>query len=335
MSEAKIGRNGQFESLDMALDKAHMRRILSPIVEAAQNETVRIRRLDTEILKQRSKRCVIRYQMELDHPSNSHSTTINLVCKFYRADQLEQGRRTFAHMQSLWQLGFGDQAADGISVPQPLAFIVNLRLLAQEEVPGVPVKELIKQYHSAEHMRQLARTLVKLHSCRLKPGDPFRMEDHIMRFHPKYQVLAHACPHLANDIEFIVDSALAIERDFSLDTFTPIHGDFHMGQVHTQNGRSWLLDLDAFSFGDPAADLGNLIVLLEGKSRRLPNVPALIEAFLDEYSKAMDGDILRRVSLYKATTYLRRACKQLRFQLQGWEERAEEMITRGVACIQE
>jgi hypothetical protein len=47
----------------------------------------------------------------------------------------------------------------------------------------------------------------------------------------------------------------------------------------------------------------------------------------------MDPDIAQRIPLYEALTHLRRACKSLRLQEQGWERRATRMIEQGVACI--
>lgn len=326
--------NDQRNTFEAAFDTDNMRRVLAPIVEAAQQEKVHIHHLDVEVLKRRSKRCVIRYQMETGNGANGRPIPMNLIGKAYRADQASKGERAFDNMLALWGRGFDREVSDLVSIPEPLAFVPELYLLVQEEVPGQPISALLKKDPAPRYMRQLSRVLVKLHSCEFMPGDPFRMEDHLMRCHPKHQVLCDACPELAHDIEFIVQSALEIEKRFSLDTFTLIHGDFHMGQVHVEDGQSWLVDFDALSFGDPAADLGNVIVLLKGKSTRLPSVPFLIDTLLDEYFRVMDSSIAKRIPLYVAITYLRRACKQLRYQRPGWESKVEHMIAQGVACIE-
>jgi aminoglycoside phosphotransferase (APT) family kinase protein len=104
--------------------------------------------------------------------------------------------------------------------------------------------------------------------------------------------------------------------------------------VHLENGNAWLIDFDAMSYGDPASDLGNVLVFLRGKARKIPNINDLIAAFLDEYFSIMDSEIGRRVPLYEGLTHLRRACKCLRLQEEGWQRRIKRMVEQGVACIE-
>ena len=49
-------------------------------------------------------------------------------------------------------------------------------------------------------------------------------------------------------------------------------------------------------------------------------------AFLDEYFRSMPSDIMKRVALFEAITHLRRACKRLRFQEDGWQKKARRFI---------
>ena len=98
--------------------------------------------------------------------------------------------------------------------------------------------------------------------------------------------------------------------------------------------RAYLIDFDALSYGDPAADLGNVLVFLKGKARKMDGIPKLIDVFLDEYFQHMDSAIADRVPLYEGITHLRRACKRLRLQTPRWEKKIKRMIGAGVECIQ-
>jgi aminoglycoside phosphotransferase (APT) family kinase protein len=116
---------------------------------------------------------------------------------------------------------------------------------------------------------------------------------------------------------------------------TPVHGDFHLGQVHVSGERAWLVDLDALGFADPASDLGNVLVFLEDKMRREPALASMVKAFRDEYAARSPLDPWARVPIYEALTHLRRACKQLRLQPEGWRDKVRAMIERSLRKIAE
>ncbi len=79
----------------------------------------------------------------------------------------------------------------------------------------------------------------------------------------------------------------------------------------------------------------NLLVFLKGKIKRQPEMRELIDVFLDEYFSSMDPAIAQRIPLYEGLTHLRRACKCLRMQEEGWERRVKRMVEMGLACIDE
>jgi len=322
--------NDKLYTLDAALDRDHMRRVLTPIVEARHAKPVRIESLGVEILRRRNQRCVVRYQMQLANGVPGPLEPFNLIGKVFKESR---GEPVFNDMQKLWSCGFRRGKSAAVSMPEPLAFIPDLCLLIQEEVPGPAIKDALRLDPSPRYMRQLAQVLIKLHTCGFVPGAPFRMRDHLLRCHPKYQVLELACPDLEGDIEYIVQSALAVEGRLSDDIFTAIHGDFHMGQIHVEGEHAYLIDFDALSYGDPAADLGNVLVFLKGKARKMEGLTALIDVFLDEYFQHMDSAIAKRIPLYEGITHLRRACKRLRFQSPRWEQKTRRMIAAAVECI--
>jgi Ser/Thr protein kinase RdoA (MazF antagonist) len=296
-------------------------------------ENFDVRHIAIEVLRRRNQRCVIRYRVEILEAVTRQREEWRVIGKVYKA---KRGERVFETMQQLWQNGFARDAEDGISIPEPLYFSSPLCMLFQEEVPGVPVKTLVKAEQNSSHFRRLARVIAKLHRCELVPDQPFLVKDHLLRCHPRYPFLELACPELEHKIEYIVQTAQKIEAALVRDAkLTPIHGDFHLGQIHLDNGNAWLIDFDALGYGDPASDLGNVLVFLRGKVKKHPGVVSLINAFLDEYFAVMDRDIANRILLYEGLTHLRRACKCLRLQEEGWRRRVSRMVDDGVACIEE
>ncbi|HEX9654715.1 MAG TPA: aminoglycoside phosphotransferase family protein [bacterium] len=322
----------QLRTLENVLDEEQVKELFTGFMQEFFEKSVQIREVHIEVMRCRSRRCVLCYEIKAFEVDQQRDLTWRVIGKVLKP---EVGQNTFANMQQLWTHGFARCTHDGISIPEPLGFIPSLCLLLQEEVPGVTVKTLLQQGGQEKHFRQLARALVKLHTRSLVPGKPFTVRDHLGRCHPKHQFLSLACPQLGSAIDYIVDRAFSIENDFGDIQRVPIHGDFHLGQVHMENGRAWLVDFDALCYSDPAADLGNLLVFLKSKAHRVPALNEFMHAFLEEYFSVMNPDIAARIPLYEALTHLRRACKCLRLQEDGWQQRAQQMVESGVAAINE
>jgi len=321
----------KLSTLNITLDQQRMRPVLASLAHEYLGETLDVRHVGIEVIRRRSQRCVIRYSVGALNAKKQRRDW-RVIGKVYTPNR---GERVFEVMQELWEKGFSRDTTDSISIPEPIEFSSSLCMLFQEEIPGLPVKALLKQFAQPGHLRQLARTLAKLHQCSFIPAKPMTIKDHLLRCHPRYSFLALACPELETKIDYIVAAAERIEADFDEIKLAPLHGDFHLGQVHLENGNAWLIDFDALSYGDPAADLGNVLVILRGKGRKVPNIAELIRAFLDEYFSIMDRDIAGRIPLYQALTHLRRACKCLRTQEEGWQRRVKNMVELGVACVEE
>jgi len=96
---------------------------------------------------------------------------------------------------------------------------------------------------------------------------------------------------------------------------TPLHGDFHVGQViRDGDGRVWLLDLDDMAIGPPEADLGNFASHLAtrpetrlGPARR--GMARWLARTLDAYGSLGGIAELPLAAEYARIALLRRALK--------------------------
>jgi len=314
-------------TLKDASDPAAMRRILAPELPRWAGPEARFLAVQIEVLRRRKQRCVLRYRIQYELGGSTQ--TLSLIGKVYKANAGEQVAEL---MQRMWNAGFQRDAADRIAIPEVAAYLPRLSLLLQEEIGGEPVKNFLGTPHGERALRQMAAGLAKLHRAPIAVGEPFGLRDHLRRCHPRPQVLYDRCPELRPAIDEILAESLRLEAAYE---YTPglIHGDFHMGQVHVSPERVWLIDFDACCTADPAADLGNVLVFLKGKARKFPDAPQLADAFLDEYFKTMPADILQRVPLFEAITHLRRACKRLRFQEDGWQKKARKFIDESLESL--
>jgi aminoglycoside phosphotransferase len=317
-------------ALAVGLAPAQMAQQFMPVLRYHYPDLLLVEVQDLAILQYRPERCVIRYQLALHEDVGNRFTELTLIGKF---SQTDEGQQVYEAMSTLWANEFHPRTLDHIAVPAPLAYLPALKLLLQEEVPGRQLNDLIKAQPRPDYARLIARVLRKLHHADLRPGPVYDMQTHLARCYPSHQALAQACPELRKAIAAIVGSTAQLDQQIPASQYTPIHGDFHMKQIHVDADRCWLLDFDALSWGDPAADLGNVILTLQHKADRLPNVPELITALLDEYFVTMDRQIAGRIHLYEAVNGLRRACKQLRLQPPGWRAAAGQMIATAVAAL--
>lgn len=325
--------NDKLYTLDTALCAEKMLPVFSDLGARYFGPGHVIESLKIEVMRRRNQRCVIRYISSGRDLRRRQDFTWRVVGKVFKANR---GERVYELMKQLWVSGFSRERADGVSIPEPIAFSSSLCLLFQEEVPGDPIKVLIKANPQEKYMRQLARTLAKLHASPIQVKEVFGIHEHLLRCHPRYPFLALAVPEFEPMIDYIVEEALLLEAKFRHVRPVPLHGDFHLGQVHIWNGKAWLVDLDGLSMGDPASDLGNLLVFLRSKTKRKPELSQMIEAFLDEYFKLMapiDSEIAHRIPLYEGLTHLRRACKCLRYQEEGWKRKARKILEKGVQAI--
>lgn len=314
--------NDKLFTLKDASDPARMRAVLEPQVPLLAGSSAAILRdLDIDVLRRRKQRCVLRYVLHLDGEAGPRR--ISLIGKVYKGDS---GEEVTELMHRLWRAGFDRHAADRIAIPEVAAYLPKLALLLQEEIGGRPVKDFLATSDGERALRQMARALVKLHRSPVRVGAPYTMQDHLRRCHPRPQVLHDRCPELRPAIDEILREAVRLEEQYAGYEPGLVHGDFHMGQVHVAPEDTWIIDFDACAVADPAADLGNVLVFLKGKARKIPHAPLLADAFMDEYFKHQPADILKRVPLFEAITHLRRACKRLRFGEDGWQKKARRFI---------
>lgn len=316
--------------LGVALDEA---RIEPALVAALQPQLgpARIRALTSSILKRRT----LRYELELDGPGPDKH--LCLIGKVYESSAA--GERGHAALRWLCDQGFHSRGARGVSVPRPVAYLPEFALLLMEEAQGSSVQRLLKEgLASDEHLRQLARVLLQLHSLPAAFGRPFTLDDHLaVRCAGLTDALRDAFPDLARPLGRLLERARAAEQDELAPACTVAHGDYHPGQVHIDGENLWLVDLDPLHQGNPGYDLAMVLFSL----KRLETTPAetrtiasLRASFLATYFAAVEPRRAARLPLDVALIYLKRACKRFRYQDEdGWPNAVRRQIALAERCL--
>jgi Ser/Thr protein kinase RdoA (MazF antagonist) len=317
--------------LDAALDRVCVEEVLAGLARTRFGGETRLVGLSPAVLRRR----VLRYGLELKGPG---APGWSVIGKVY--ESREAGESGLAALR--WLSGrFAELPPAGIGVPRLLGYVPELHLLLMEEVGGRSLKQLLKDGTvEPAHLERFGDALVKLHRFPALFGSVRGVDDHMARRCAGLaRPLARAFPELAEALARIEASARRAEADLPRSAVTLIHGDFHPGQVHLEDGYLWIVDLDPLCSGDPAYDVAMVLITLKGTLERTPEgterVAALGEAFLARYFARMDPAIAARVPVNAALVFLKRACKRFRWQDEpGWEADVRLQIRRAEECLE-
>ena len=277
-----------------------------------------------------SNRKVVEYSFYPTEKPLSSAPILQLIGKFYPD---EAGYRNYRLLKRLRKVLEKNPRPPVLAVPHVLFYDPRVRLLLQQKVNGVAYRQLALQDNAERHFHLAGKALTCLHSLRLSFGAKKLMPQHLRELiHPHPFELAEHLPVFRLQLENLVKSLQQKEKEW-IDEMdhSPLHRDFHLGQLFLQKNCICLIDWDLFAKGDPALDVGNFLVYLE---THLPaKSGAFGAAFLKGYLSNHSSNILKRVPLYKALTYLRLASKG--YRLSGDSRKVGEMLQKGEECLRE
>jgi aminoglycoside phosphotransferase (APT) family kinase protein len=254
------------------------------------------------------RRCLIEYDIETD------SRPMTLVGKA-RAKRLDE--RTFHVQRQLWNSGFDNDSADGISVPKPIAMIPPLQMWLQQRVPGTASIDLLVSDSMPQTASRLAGGIFKLHQCAIHPKRSHTMLDELRMLQEKLPLVAQSHPHLRQRLQRLLEACLRAGESHHAPPLHPIHRDFYHDQVIVDGARIYLLDLDLFAMGDPALDLGNFIGhLSEYGLRKFGSADALAgqqRKMIDRYLEMAGEEPRPRIHIHSFLTLARHVYISTRF----------------------
>jgi len=278
----------------------------------------------TAVLKVKpGRRCVLAYTLHARHRASGQPVLRQVVGKVFR-DQ--RGQRLLALQAQLYRHGFGPDAPDGIDVPQPLAYIPEMRMLVQARVPGETLDALTGRGGAGPAVARAAQALARLHSSRaFAPGRngaapavdapslaPYTLADELRGLEDYAARLAELRPDAWPAVQALHAALLAwADRLPAPPATTPLHRDFYYSQLLFDGPRLHLIDFDLLAQGDPALDVANFSAHLaylgleqHGDLSRLAGDAA---RFLAAYCAARPPDegFARRLAFYQAATWFR------------------------------
>jgi hypothetical protein len=280
--------------LDCALNCDEAAAALGRLRLAGSKITVETARL---IQHKPARRAVIEYQVRIE--SLAGGSEIRTLVGKARAKGLD--RKSFELTRQL-AAEFEATEPDTVHIPRPFGVLPEFNMWLQEKVPGTRLTEFLLAGDARTLGTRVARALHKIHCSRVAAPSEHTLNDELKILDRRLKDVSAAKPELAARIDALLARCHELVRSIPTPRPSPIHRDFHPGQVLVDGPRLWLLDFDLFSTGDPAVDVGNFIAHITelsvrhfGDDRHLATVEQAVE---DEYIALTDETIRCPVHAY-------------------------------------
>lgn len=293
-----------------ALVATHMECALRPLLCDRLGEPVAVHVRGARVVRHKiGRRCLIDYDVWIQHAGGAPEA-LPLLGKV-RARALDE--RSYHAQEYLWRNGFDSDSSDGISVPEPVGMLPELRMWLQRRVDGEPAWPSAGSAAQRDLGQRVAAAAHKLHRASAIPKRVHGVADELSILRERLRALGRLRPALAGRIDRVLTGCERIAATLLSGPACGIHRDFYPDQLLVNGGRTYLLDLDLHCAGDPALDYGNYIGHLMEHSLRLtgrPDAYAEAEAELEDRFAGTKGhhDGRSAVRGYTTLTLVRLIC---------------------------
>jgi len=260
------------------------------------------------------RRCLVEYDFQREGP-NGGSERVTLVGKA----RARGNPRDADHLLRLLRgRGFGDDAEDGVSVPQPVGVVVEYHMSLQRKAPGVPASRLFGEPGDSALARRIARAAGKLHRAGLLPHRSHSIADEIAILRRRLGELSASRPEWGLRLARLMEACERLAAGVPTTRPRGIHRDLYADQVLVDGPRLYLVDFDLFCQGDPALDAGNFLGHLSEQALRCSGDPAALsdseEAFEEEFVSLSGPSTRPAVRAYATLTVARHVYLSTRFE---------------------
>lgn len=290
------------------------------------------RDLEIRILRHHEgKRCVFEAAWQASRWTGS------CIGKVYAVDRAD----VHLAMCRIARAGFGRDA--DLSIPEPLAYVPELRLHVQESVPGRSATELFLSNDPSDHRTGAERCgewLARLHTLapRTTPMlDLVAYRSSIERWARRIaESGARDLTERAARLRARLQATMASLADVGE---CACHGSFTHHQVITGRRRTVAFDWDDHVMADPAYDVARFVVGLRRLAlRMLPSIRDLddaADAFMESYRSARLVPVHENFVFYGAAICLRLAKKDVRRRAEGWADKAAATLDEGLRILEQ
>ncbi len=288
-----------------------------------------VEQVQVRILKHKvGRRCTLEIGMRAENGWHS------VIGKVHATDRSD----VFQAMEAIRQAGFGPE--DEFSIPQPLAYLPALRLLAQEKVEGPLAAETLRatdERSRAAVAERCARWLARFHALAPKAGPVFDsefclglMRQRSLRIAELGGRCADKAAGLLQRLEDASSSLVPVEMCAG-------HGSYSAAQLILAEGRTAVFDWDGYDVADPARDVGRFLAALRrwalGRLGSIRALDAAAEVFLNTYLAEGRREAEKNLHFYEAAACVKLAKYKANNSVPRWQEKTEAMLDEGLRVL--
>ena len=170
------------------------------------------------------------------------------------------------HIQrALWQQGFD---LPGLAVPEALALLPDARLWLQRKAAGEPATRYLTPDSPPALWARIGAAIASLHRTNITTERRWNIADELALLHDRLNKAAALHPLLTERITALLPALDALGATLADRPACGIHRDCYPDQNLVDGAHLYWLDLDLYSEGDPALDVGNYLAHIQEHALR-------------------------------------------------------------------
>jgi aminoglycoside phosphotransferase (APT) family kinase protein len=277
----------------------------------------------TTIRYKPERRAVVRYDSIATDRATGEQKQISLYMRFYSDDR---GGNVYLLHQRLALILSKEK---DLTIPAPIAYLPERRLLLIEAVVGQPLLNHLAALDSLQAIGRTARALAILHEMENADLPYPSVESLPNEVASSADILRHILPQARIQVEKICKGLHDSDYINGTREKCLVHGDFYYGQVLLQDDCAAIMDFDRFHKGDPLADVGNFCAHIKvlRSEKLIGDDSGLESAFIAEYNRASKGKIDGgRLAFWTALGLFRLAVGPFRRMESGWPLKTKKIL---------
>ncbi|MGH9158765.1 MAG: phosphotransferase [Vicinamibacteraceae bacterium] len=258
-------------------------------------------------------RCLIAYDLTV-HEEGGATRQMAVMGKV-RAQSAD--RSTHDLLETLWSGPFGACAGDEILVPEPLGVVSDLHMIAQRRVAGRSLAQLLEGPLGLQLARRAADAIHKLHRAAAPARRRHTVDDEIRILRQRLTRVAQERPRDEARIERLLEGCWQLAARVRDAPVCGIHRDFYPDQLLVDSDRLYLTDLDLYSEGAPALDVGNFVAHVEEHSLRRFGDPSVLaernDVLIERYLQLSHGTTRAAIDVWTTLSLARHVAISTQF----------------------